>query len=615
MGLRSFSGVHVFGDSLVDAGNALDLAQVYDFFPFTSLPDGAPSAGRGYYKGRFTDGFTYADLVSNKFIGVPTKPVFPFGYDDPLLGISFGFFSDPDGNNLNFAYGGAQIRQGGEAVPDMDDQTDAFRDAVDGEADGDALHLFTFGANDVHDYVPRDGAYLDLASARASMAKDADEFIEEIRQVIDIGADHILITGVPDVGLQPYYNGIADEAQRRAVATEYCRMLDEMIRAEIETLRAARPGAEIIYVSFTGMADAIFDQLEQVYPASAIYPANRSSLVFMDKLHPTAQLHSLAAAYLIDAVNGSPSGDQVRMTAPDFTLRGSIGVAEEVDRLTFSLPAKSTFTFEMLGLSSGKQTTQSWGTLADPKLRIIGPDGKVIGINDDGGLGLDAVLQFTTAAAGEYKVELEGVGVLKGAYRFQAENGTIQNDSYTVTSGSTLVVEGPGGGNDRIYAAVSYRLADGSSIETLSTTNSSGTAAINLTGNGLAQTIIGNAGANRLDGKGGTDTLYGKAGADVFVFTTALGSGNVDRIGDFTAGKDSIRLENAVFTGLPAGALATGAFRTGTAALDADDRIIFDPVARKLYFDKDGTGAAAPVLFATVAGDDLNLSALNFVVV
>lgn len=615
MALRSFSGVFAFGDSLVDAGNALELAEVYDFFPFTSLPDGAPSSGRGYYKGRFTDGFTYTDLISNKFIGVPTKPVFPFGYDDPWLGISFGFFSDPKGNNLNFAYGGAQIRQGREAVPDMDDQTDAFRDAVDGDADPDALHLFTFGANDVHDYVPRTGAWPDLESARASMQKDADEFIQEIRQVIDIGAEHILITGVPDIGLQPYYNGVADEAQRRAVATEYCRMLDEMIRAEIETLRALRPNAEIIYVSFTDMADHIFDSLEQIYPASALYPESRSSLVFIDKLHPTAQLHALAAAYLIDQVNGASSEDAVRMQTPDLAIKSTIGVKDEVDRLVFSLASNSTYTLEMLGLSSGKLTSQSWGTLADPELRVIAPDGTIVAFNDDGGLGLDAHLQFTTSMAGEYRVELSAVGALTGAYLLQADNAAVQNNSYTVRSSSTLVVEGPGGGTDRVYTTVSYKLANGSSIEILSTSNSSGTAAINLIGNELAQTIIGNAAGNVIDGKGGNDVLHGKAGPDVFAFSTAPGSGNVDRLGDFSAADDSIRLENAVFAGLPTGALSAAAFRTGTAALDADDRIIFDPVSRKLYFDPDGAGGAAQVQFAVLVGTDLNLTAADFFVV
>ena len=46
---------------------------------------------------------------------------------------------------------------------------------------------------------------------------------------------------------------------------------------------------------------------------------------------------------------------------------------------------------------------------------------------------------------------------------------------------------------------------------------------------------------------------------------TALGGGNVDTIGDFQVGIDEILLENAVFTGLAAGALGAGAFRTGAA--------------------------------------------------
>src|SRR5215204_2533861 len=183
----SYSGVYVFGDSLVDPGNALKLAETYDSLPFTSLPEGAPTAAKGYYKGRFTDGYTFADLLSNKFVGVPTKPVFPFGY------------------------GGAQIRKGDEAVPDMGDQTAAFDDAVDGHADPNALYLFAFGANDVHDLVPKSGAWVDEATAIAILVRHADEWVEEINDVIAMGAKNVLGLGVPDIGIQPEYNGTPNE--------------------------------------------------------------------------------------------------------------------------------------------------------------------------------------------------------------------------------------------------------------------------------------------------------------------------------------------------------------------------------------------------------------------
>ena len=47
-----YSGVIVFGDSLVDAGNALGLANWYDDLPFTDPVDAAPTSDKGYYSGQ-----------------------------------------------------------------------------------------------------------------------------------------------------------------------------------------------------------------------------------------------------------------------------------------------------------------------------------------------------------------------------------------------------------------------------------------------------------------------------------------------------------------------------------------------------------------------------------
>lgn len=606
----SYSGVFVFGDSLVDAGNALKLAQTYDYFPFTSLPNGAPTTEKGYYKGRFTDGYTFADLISNKFIGMPTKPVFPFGYDDPYLGISFGFFSDPSGNNLNFAYGGGQIRQGDEAVPDIDDQTDAFKDAVDGDADPNALHIFAFGANDVHDLVPNEDPWVDEATALARLTNAADEWIEEINQVIAIGGTRVLALGVPDIGIQPIFNGTPNEAARRAVATHYSAMLDGLIRERLDQITSP----DFQYVSFTGMSDVVLGQMDAMY-ASGVRPLNTSSLVFFDKVHPTAQLDALAAAYFIDTLNGSSSGDALRLQAPDLKHNGSIGVAGEIDKLVFSLAANTTYTFEMLGLSSGKLPgLPSWQVLADPKLGLVGPGGSV-STDDDGGMGLDAYIQFTTGAAGTYTLEMAAVGGLTGSYTLQAQNHTVQDNIYTVSSAATLVIEGAGGGNDQVRATVSYALAGSASIEALATANANGTASINLTGNELAQVVTGNAGRNILDGKAGADQLWGKGGADTFSFSTSLGSANIDMIGDFNARDDTIRLDNDIFSALAAGTLAKGAFVTGPAAADAGDRIIFDPVSHKLYYDADGTGAQAAIEFADLYGSNLRLTYADFVVI
>jgi serralysin len=208
-----------------------------------------------------------------------------------------------------------------------------------------------------------------------------------------------------------------------------------------------------------------------------------------------------------------------------------------------------------------------------------------------------------------------GANVIDGKAGADTMFGFGGDDSFYVDNVADVVVEGAAeGALDWILASVSYTMGAGVHVERLLTSNNNGVAAINLTGNELANTIYGNAGANVLDGKGGADLLAGLAGADTFAFTTALGGGNIDAISGFAAADDTIRLENAVFTGLAAGALAAGAFASGAAATQADDRIIYNGATGALLFDVDGVGGAAAVQFATLS-TGLALTAADFVVI
>jgi Ca2+-binding RTX toxin-like protein len=120
-----------------------------------------------------------------------------------------------------------------------------------------------------------------------------------------------------------------------------------------------------------------------------------------------------------------------------------------------------------------------------------------------------------------------------------------------------------------------------------------------LTGGTGNDNLKGNSGSDRMDGMRGNDILTGGQGKDQFAFTTALNaSTNVDQITDFKASADDIWIDNAVFTGLRTGKLGANAFRAGTAAPDADDRIIYDQTTGSLYFDRDGVGGAAMLKFA-----------------
>ena len=83
--------------------------------------------------------------------------------------------------------------------------------------------------------------------------------------------------------------------------------------------------------------------------------------------------------------------------------------------------------------------------------------------------------------------------------------------------------------------------------------------------------------------------------------TARSSSTNVDRITDFSATDDRFLLDDAVFAGIgPVGQISAANFRLGSKAGDASDRVIYNAATGQLFFDADGSGAAAATLFATV---------------
>ena len=207
-----------------------------------------------------------------------------------------------------------------------------------------------------------------------------------------------------------------------------------------------------------------------------------------------------------------------------------------------------------------------------------------------------------------------GPNVLNGKGGADIMFGFAGNDTYYVDHAGDVPVEAAGEGHDVVYASADYALGAGQEIEVLLAQFQSSSAAINLSGNDHGNAIYGSVGANTINGKGGMDVLYGYAGADRFVFDTSPAGGNYDYIADFEAGVDKIVLDNSVFSALADGALASGAFRTGTAALDADDRIIYDSQSGQLLYDADGNGAGGAVLIAMLSGN-LPIAASDFAVI
>jgi Ca2+-binding RTX toxin-like protein len=229
------------------------------------------------------------------------------------------------------------------------------------------------------------------------------------------------------------------------------------------------------------------------------------------------------------------------------------------------------------------------------------------------GNGLDNVL--TGNGAVNVLTGGDGNDTLNGGAGADSLYGGAGNDTYVVDNASDKVLEVTSpvdatdpGGIDTVLSSVTFTL--GSNLENLTLT---GTSSLTGNGNGLDNLIVGNGAANKLFGFGGSDSLHGGlgndvlwggGGADAFVFDSALNaSSNVDKVMDFNEGEgDVIVLAAGIFTAL-GGSVTADEIRSGagiTTAATASQRLIYNSTTGNLYYDKDGAGGSAAVLFATI---------------
>lgn len=116
--------------------------------------------------------------------------------------------------------------------------------------------------------------------------------------------------------------------------------------------------------------------------------------------------------------------------------------------------------------------------------------------------------------------------------------GRAGNDTYLVGAGD-MVIEEAGEGIDTVKVSLSHALA--ANVENLTLT---GTAAIDGTGNELANLLLGNTADNILDGGAGADTMQGGAGNDTYIVDNTA-----DVVAETAPGGSADRVEaSATFT-------------------------------------------------------------------
>ena len=262
-----YSSVVVYGDSLSDNGN---------LFAATGQP-GAP-----YYQGRRSDG----PVAVEQFAAALGTPLVDFAWIGATTGIG------------NYADGGTTTTSGSISLPGMQAQLAATQASL-GPYLASGLFVVWGGANDFLAPSPLDLTPLDVVNRAVSNDLGIVATLELH------GAQNILMPGMPDLGLTPYFQSLGPVAAAQAsVLTDIFNAAIQSNlpsgvffydTAALERSAVANPGA----YGFTNVTDPCFNGVTVC--------ANPSQYLFFDDFHPTSAAHSFVADGFLTAVVPEPA--------------------------------------------------------------------------------------------------------------------------------------------------------------------------------------------------------------------------------------------------------------------------------------------------------------------
>ncbi len=469
------------------------------------------------------------------------------------------------GVDLLYGHGGDDTLTGG-----------AQGDLLDG---GDGLDTTLFADSFV--------TYADTLAGWIVVSSEGSDVLRNVEAVVDGSGRRTLLVGSTGFAT---FQGAADEA----ADTNHVRLAANNYGG---TVNYAANG--LIVIGQTGSQQGVVYNNALSGVGITVIAANLADTITTDdgndRVFGNGGVDVISTGAGNDLLNGGDGGDTLTGGAGNDSLTGGAGndamaggadndiyhVTEAGDVVTEAIGGGSDTVYS--GVDYSLNDTQEVETLA------------ALSFTDT------TMLKLTGNGLANYMIGNDGANQLNGKGGADTMTGRAGHDKYFVDNAGDKAFETAGGGTDIVYTSVDFTLANDQEIESLSTITWELTDTIHLTGNGLNNQLFGNAGANRLDGKGGNDALHGKGGQDVFAFTTALGANNVDDVFGFASGDDRIELDNAIFTQLLLdGALDPNAFVIGPAATTDDHRIVYNGMTGELYYDVDGVGGQAAMLFATL---------------
>jgi len=272
-----YSSMTVFGDSLSDTGNV-----------FIATGGAVPTAP--YFNGRFSDGPVWIDHLASG-LGLPSGAV------PSLLG----------GNN--FAFGGARTGAAAAPVPGLLAQIGGLWAPANPLADPSGLYLVVGGGNDMRD--ARAAGSTD-ASRQAAAQAAALNIFNGVALLASRGAQHVVISTLPDLGATPEAVGLNLVAQSTDATNRY----NAAVAGLESLLEGMFPLLDVIVFDMAGVAADIRDDalnnggayfgITNVltpcgpFPGSIGIPCNVSA--FSDALHPSAVAHAAIGRAVLNLV-------------------------------------------------------------------------------------------------------------------------------------------------------------------------------------------------------------------------------------------------------------------------------------------------------------------------
>jgi cholinesterase len=263
-GASSYSAVVVYGDSLSDNGN------VYAVDGHT-----VPLPPPYYYDGRFSNGPVAVEQLAAQ-LGIPLED---FAFGGATTGIG------------NYGDGGTQTTV--VALPGMQEELGLSAPFLSSPLVPSALFIVWGGANDF--------------IVNGSPAVAAADIVNIVNVLLADGAQHILVPGVPDIGLTPDYYG--DSA-----ATTY----SETFNAD---LQAILPAGATYFDTFNLLDEieadpskyGITDLTDPCFNAMTLsICGDPSQHLFWDGFHPTTTVDTIVAEQF-DGVVAAPEPSSILM--------------------------------------------------------------------------------------------------------------------------------------------------------------------------------------------------------------------------------------------------------------------------------------------------------------